>query len=44
MLLYPEIKVPKEFIIKFEKDKGLDVGTIQYQSQDIQDELRIRYL
>ena len=30
MLLYPEIKIPKEFIIKFEKDKGLDAGTIQY--------------
>lgn len=35
LVIYPEIKVPKEFTIKFEKDKGLDAGTIQYQSQEI---------
>jgi hypothetical protein len=23
---YPEIKVPKEFIVKFEMDKGIDPG------------------
>ena len=41
---YPEIKVPHEFEVKFEQEKGLDSGDVRFGERFLQDELRIRYL
>ena len=42
--LYPEIKIPLDFIAKFEKKKNLSIGTLNYSKREFQDECRIRYL
>ena len=41
---YPEIKVPQEFIIKFEINKSMAPGSTQYANREMHDEIRIRYL
>ena len=41
---YPEIKVPPEFVSKFEMEKGLAPGDTVGAAREIQDEIRIRYL
>lgn len=41
---YPELKIPVEFIARFEHDKKMNAGSVQYSHRQIQDEMRIRYL
>lgn len=41
---YPELKVPPEFMAKFEHDKEMGAGTVMYAAREVQDEMRIRYL
>lgn len=41
---YPELKVPLEFVSKFEHDKKMNAGAVLYARREVQDEMRIRYL
>ena len=41
---YPEIKIPNEFIVKFEFDKDLPPGTATSGPRELRDEIIIRYL
>lgn len=41
---YPEIKIPKEFIVKFEFDKDLPPGTATSGPTELRDEIVVRYL
>jgi hypothetical protein len=42
---YPEIKIPPEFVVKFEQKKGFEHGEqLKYAKRELKDELIIRYL
>ena len=41
---FPEIRIPGEFIAKFEIEKGLCPGDTAGASRELLDEMRIRYL
>lgn len=41
---YPELKIPVEFMAKFEHSKKMNAGSVMYAHRQIQDEMRIRYL